>query len=336
MAKRPSKKAPAEDTGLLAALKFVALAQHDVGTVYQTHCRFTQMNNTGYVVAFDGILAAGHPVQEEIPICPHTHRLINALERVAGAVSMTALDTKQLAIKSDKFRALVSCIGDGDLTYAWPDPPQWPLNDAFKVAANIASTFNTEGGQTVMQASIVTRDQSLIGTTGLVVIEAWHGIPTPPGMIIPVSFVKALNKVTKPITRFGFSEGSLTVFFEGDAWLKTQLYQEQFPNVDKVLAYTETAKPVPLAKDVIEGIKAVQPFAETPQVWLGNGKVHSHDDPEQGAAFEAKNAVASVSLNSKNVLALADIITQIDYTGNDTVIPFFGDKVRGAFARYRD
>ena len=335
MAKRP-KKAPAEDTGLLAALKFISVAQHDVGTVYQTHCRFTPMNDTNYVVAFDGILAAGHPVQEEIPICPHTHRLINALERVAGAVSMTALDTKQLVIKSDKFRAVVSCLGDGDLTYTWPDPPQWPLNDAFKVAANVASIFNTEGGQTVMAASIVTRDQSLIGTTGQVVIEAWHGVPMPPGLIIPVSFVKALNKVTKPITRFGFSEGSLTVFFEGDAWLKTQLYQEQYPNVDKVLAYTETAKPVPLAKDVLEGVKAVQSFAETPQVWLGGGKVHSHNDPDQGACYEAKNAVASVSINSKHLLALADIITQIDYTGNEIVIPFFGDKVRGAFARYRD
>lgn len=335
MAKRP-KKAPAEDTGLLAALKFVSAAQHDVGTVYQTHCRFTDMNQRHYVVAFDGILAAGHPVQEEMPICPHTHRLINALERVSGAVSMTALDTKQLVVKSDKFTAKVSCIGDGDLTYAWPDPPAWPLNDKFKQAAELASIFNTEGGQTVMQASVVTRDQSIIGTNGNVVIEAWHGIPTPPGLIIPVSFVKALGKVGKPITRFGFSDASLTVFFDNDAWLKTQLYQEQYPNVDKVLAYTETAKPVPLAKDIVEGVKAVQPFAETPQVWLGGGKVKSHKDGDYGATFEAKSATADVSLNSKHFLALVDAIMQIDYTGNDIVIPFFGENMRGAFSRYRD
>lgn len=334
MAKRP-KKAQAEETGLLTALKFVQLAQQEIGTVYQTHCRFTIINEQHYVVAFDGVLAAGHPVQEEMPICPHTYRLVNALERSSGAMSLTALDTKQLAIKSDKFRALVSCIGDGDLTYAWPDPPQWPLNDDFKKAADIAGIFNTEGGQTVMAASIVTRDYSLIGTNGTVVIEAWHGVPTPPGLIIPMSFVKALMKIGKPIQRFGFCDTSLTVHFEGGAWLKTQLYQERYPNVDRVLVYTETAKPIPLAKEIIEGIKAVQPFAESPEIWLGGGKVRSHKEDNAGATYDAKSAIFDISLNSKHVLALAEIITQIDFTGNDQVIPFFGEKVRGALAKYR-
>lgn len=339
MAKRATKKTK-EESPLLAALRFVQAAQQEVGTVYQTHCRFTNINDKPYVVAFDGVLAAGHPVIEEIPICPHTYRLIDALERVGGAMSLTAMDNRQLSIKSDKFRALVSCIGDGDLTYVWPDPPQWPLNDNFRKAAAVAGVFNSEGGQTVMQASVVSRDGSVIGTNGTVVIEAWHGIPTPPGMIMPMHFVKELAKVNKPITRFGFGGNSLTVFFEGDAWLKTQLYQEQYPNVDKVLAWTETAHPAPLPKDIIEGARAVASFAEGQRIWIGDGRVQSHATTDLGAVYEAKGAKVAVSLNGKHLTAMAEVITQIDFDGNDQVVTFFGEdgdvKVRGAFARYRD
>lgn len=326
MARKPKKT---EETGLLAALKFVQAAQDEIGTVYQTHCRF--LNH--YVVGFNGVLGAGHPVQEEMPICPHTYRLINALERVGGAMSLTALDTKQLSIKSDKFRALVSCIGDGDLTYVVPDLPQWPINDEWKKAAIIASTFNTDGAQTVMAAAVVTRDQSIIGTQGTVVLEAWHGIPTPPGLIIPKGFINALAKVTKPMVRFGFSHQSFTVWFEDQSWLRTQLYQEQYPNVDLVLAYTETAHPTPITKDIYEGIRAVAPFADTSMVWLGGGQVRSHETPDKGAVYEAKGAVSEVAVNAKQMLALEEYIVQIDFTGNEKVICFFGDKLRGAMAK---
>lgn len=333
MARKP-KKVAAQDTGLLAALKFVQVAQQEVGTPYQTHCRFTQLNGTNYVVAFNGIIAAGHPVAEELPACPHTYRLIDALERVGGAMSMTALDNKTVVVKSDKFRAVVSAHGDGDLTYSWPDAPQWPLTDAFKGAADLAAIFTTEGAQTVMAAAVVTRGKSIVGTNGKAIVEAWHGIDMPPGLIIPKSFITAVLKVPKPLIKFGFSQQSFTVFFEDYSWLKTQLYQEQYPNIDMVLAWTETANPMPLAKDIIEGIKAVEPFAETVEVFLGNGAVRSHHDPELGATAVAKSATVECSVNAQFMLALADVIQQIDYTGNEKVITWFGENVRGAFSQF--
>lgn len=331
MAKRATKKDKQEDNELLQALKFVRLAQQDSGTVYQTHCRFYN----GQVVAFDGVLAAGHPVKEEWPICPHTYRLVAALEKARGAVSMTALDNKQLVVKTDKLRALISCIGDGDLTYVHPDTAQWPLSDAFRVAAETASIFTTEGGTTVMAAAVVTRDGSIIGTDGRGLIEAWHGEPTPPGMIIPKVFITALGKVAKPIAQFGFSGTSLTIHFTDGAWLKTQLYQEQFPNVDKVLAWTETARPRDMPKDVYEAIKVVAPFSENNTAYVGDGRVQSHRDDNKGASYQAAGAVETVALNIKQMLLLEPHITKIDFTGNDTVVCFFGDKLRGALSHIR-
>jgi len=326
----PRKTKPKEDTALLAALKFVQVAQAEIGTPYQTHCRFIN----GYVTAFNGVLAAGHPVADEMAICPHTYRLIDALSRAQGAYSLTALDNKVLVLKTDKFKAPISCIGDGDLTYIQPDPAQWPMNDDFKQAAIVASLFNTEGAQTVMAASVCTRDGSIIGTQGNVVIEAWHGIPTPPGLIIPKTFINALAKVNYKLERFGFTNETLTVWFEGGAFLKTQLYLERYPNVDLVLAYTETAKPVDVTPDLFDAIRAIAGFGTGPRIYLGGQKVRSHFKEESAATYECKSAVIDVSLNGKHLLALEPYIKSLDYGGNEKVVVFFGDKLRGALAKY--
>lgn len=326
----PRKPKVKEDSALLAALKFVQVAQAEIGTPYQTHCRFIN----GYVTAFDGVLAAGHPVQEEFSVCPHTFRLIDALTRAQGAYSLTALDNRTLVLKTDKFKAPVSCIGDGDLTYIQPDPAQYPINDAFKIAAQIASLFNTDGAQTVMGASVCLKNQSIIGTNGTVVLEAWHGNFMPPGLIVPKTFISALGKVTSPLSRFGFTNETLTFWFENGAFLKTQLYLERYPNVDLVLAYTETAKPVPVDPELFNAIRAVHSFAQGSQIFLGNQMVRSAHSEAVAATYVCASAVVPVSINAKQFLVLEPYIKQIDFGGNEKVVTFFGDGLRGAVAKF--
>jgi hypothetical protein len=334
MATRPKTKKEPNETGMLAALKFVSLAQKEIGAPYQTHCRFGKINETNFVVAFDGVIAAGHPVDEELQLCPHTKRLIDALGKAKGAVSLTALDSNQLIVKTDKFRASISCLGFGDLTYSYPDPPSFPFSNEFIKAASIAGIFNKDGAQTVMAASVLTKDFSVVGTNNQVVIEAWHGVATPPGLVIPIGFIEQVEKTGMKITHFGFSDNSFTVHFENKAWIKTQLYMERYPSVDMVLAFTETAIYTPLDKELIEAVKAVASFAEASRVWIDEGVVRSHEATEIGASYICKSALTKVGINSKFFLALSDLIEQIDLSGNDKVICFAGKNMRGAMSKF--
>lgn len=335
MAKRATTKAK-DESELLTALRFVSLAQSNEGTPYQTHCRF--INNQ--IIAFDGVLAAGVPVETELAICPHTYQFMRALERAKGQHSISVLDTQQLSITTSRFRALVPCMRSDDLAYVAGDPKGWPLSDAFKHAADAALMFTTEGNTVVAYAAAITRDGSIVGTDGRVFIEAWHGIPTPPDLLIPKQFFSALGKVNKPIIGFGFSETSFTVHFEDTSWLRTQLYvNEAIPNINGVLAWTDSAKPTEIPKDLYAGIEAVAPFNETGRFFIGDGMVSSHENIDQGATYTIKAMEPAGEFVSKQFLALRNLVTAIDFYSNDRAVLFFGknDKtqIRGAFAKIR-
>ena len=64
MAKKQTKTIPS----IVKALDFIALAQKDKGAPYQTTVRLGQ----NQAVATDGVLSAGHSIDEDIVACPHT------------------------------------------------------------------------------------------------------------------------------------------------------------------------------------------------------------------------------------------------------------------------
>lgn len=328
MARAPRKKA--EDNPLLSAMRFVQIAQQEQGAPYQTHSRFLQNR----VLAYDGILAAGIPVAMELPegICPNTYQLIHAMERAKDTSAVT-FENSSVIVKTNKYRAIVPCIPPDVLNIVGPDDWVYPLTDDFRVACQRASVLTREGAQRVVEASIMTRNGSIVGTNGNVLIEAWHGTPTPPGLIIPKSFVDALVKVKKKIVGFGFSDLSFTVGFDDGSFIKTQLYKEEWPSIDLILSYTETANPVDLPKDFFEGVKSVSPFSEDNRVYFGENNIRSHAHNGKGADYTVKGIPDGEAFNIKHLLALEGQIQKIDFTGNERVAVFFGENVRGAISR---
>src|SRR6478736_1475816 len=257
-----------QELELLKALRFVAVAQRDEGTPYQTHCRF----ENGYVVAFDGILAAGYPVSEGMAGCPNTLLLVDALSHVRGAFSLTLMDNHNLAVVSGEYRGLVPCIRQVEIEPITGDAPNYALDDSFKLAALEAGTLCTDGATTVIGASVLTLDHSVIGTNGLGFVERLHKGHTPSGLCLPMAFVKAVAACTLSITKFGFTNGSFTAWFENGAWIKTQLYQEQYPNLDRIFEMMQNHACTPIPEKLITAVKAVERFTETGVVWIDKGQ----------------------------------------------------------------
>lgn len=314
---------------ILEKLRFVAIAQSDTGSPNQTHCHFSATTLTAY----DGILAAGIMLSDIMPdICPNTFQLIKALEK-ANDVSAMTFENNAITIKTNKFRAIVECIPTTDLFPIIPDMGQYPLNDDFRRAANLASIYTKEGAQTVVGASVMLRNGSIVGTNGVALIEVWHGNSMPPGLIVPMTFINALDKVKKPIKSFGFSETSLTIHFEDYSFLKTQLYSEPWPNVDMFLAYTDTGQYVEINKEFFSAVKTVSVFSDDHRIYFDADLIKSHRDSGVGAEYKIKGIPAEQSYNYKNIMPLEGLATHIDFEGNDRVTCFRGDKLRGVLAK---
>lgn len=324
-------KAPKQEIDVLSALKFVAKAQREHGTPSQMHSRVV----SGQLIGYDGVLACGMILQTPLPeTCPNTFQFIHALERAKDASSITFENTT-ITVKTAKFKATVPCIAGHDMQFIFPDSCAYPLNDDFVKALAKAAIFTKEGAQTVAGASVLTTNGTVIGTDTTALIEVHHGNPTPPGLIIPKSFVDAAVKTLKKVIGFGYSETSFTIWYEDQSWIKTQLYVEQWPNVSGIMAYTETANNIrDINKDFWPGVIAVQAFSEDSRIYFDDAFICSHIDKGTGAEYRVADLPKEKqSYNYKNLLKLQEIATKFDFTCNERMAIFFGENIRGALSK---
>jgi hypothetical protein len=333
MARSPRTTKKEQDNPLLTALRFVSVAQEENGTPYQTHARLAGNE----VIAFNGIVAAGYPLPLELYGCPHTFKMIAALSKVRGAYTMTALDTDQIAISTDVFRALVPCIPAQLTETIAPDPGNYQIGKEWLDACERVGLFVTEGAQTVLQSSIITQAYSVIGTNGVVIIEAAGRYNTPSGLMIPYPFIKAACQCGLTPVSFGFSDTSFTLHFEGGAWLRTQLYLDALPGgLGNVLAQMNehNATDIPAGLDV--AIDAVMKFSEDGKtVCIRENKVCSHDEDHTGAQYRLDGLPGFATMNGAFLSKLLPHFTRADFFTHKERVIFLGTGVRAMLMKYR-
>lgn len=329
---RPKKRdtIPQPSNTFLEALRFIGLVLSDKGAPYETHAFL----NNGYATAFNGTLAAGIKIDQEIYAAPNNAILINALSKCGQTISITQLDNNRLSIKSDKFKAVVPCLDPTQFQLAMPDPiAAAAIDDRLKIAMDAVEVLASTDADNVLQASILLNNGSAYATNRSVIFEYWHSIDLPPNLAIPKSFVKALIKTNKKLARFGYSKSSVTFYFDDGSWLRTQLYAEEWPDVSSIL--NNPSQPWPIPADFWKGLEAVAPFSPDGLVYFGKELIQSHATQDLGASFEIPGLPFGPIFSAKQLLLLKDHADTIDFMAkgqHGTYLAFFGKNIRGAIA----
>ena len=333
MAKRPRALKPIENKAseLVAALKFVGSILSDIGAPYETHVLLGGSTAT----AFNGVLSAGHPIDEDLSACPHAGRFLDALGRCDEGVSITQLDSGRLSVKSGRFRAFVPCVDAEIIPTPYPDPPCATVTDDFKQALDAMAPFGKgEGAQSVALASVLMAGRSLVGTDGALILECWHGCDLPPGLALPRVLVAPLCKVQSPLASFGYSSNSATFYFENRSWIKTQLYADKWPDLNMVLNRQPLYLPVPA--NFWEAFASVSPFCENDCLTFADNQLRSHSNPNLGASYDVDDLPSGMCLSAKRLKIVQPHVKEFDFIGVNGVSYFRGDKARGALAQIRE
>lgn len=330
---RPAKsKASSQAEQLSAALAFVDVAIKDdkAALDYQQHVNL----HGKFAVAFNGQVSAGHPIAEELELCPHLSRLQAAISRCGKSLVMAETPTGQLSVKGDKLRALVPCLPPQDMPETQPDTQVAVLTEAVREAFKVCGTLASEEGKRVVEASLLLEANTCTGTNGAALMQYWHGIDLPPAMVLPKLFTAAVVKVAKPLVGFGFSWNddftkvkSVTFWFEGGAWIKTQCYEDAWPSIDHIINHP--SHPSPVLAGLFDAIEAVQHFNDDKFITFAENKVMSHDTSAVGAQYEVKGLQGGLKFDSKLIKQIAPFAKQMDITTYDNRAFFFGDNVRG-------
>lgn len=332
---RPAKTSQAQ--GLLDALAFVEVATND----FEDWQMFVRLSGN-MAVASNGQVSAGHPIAEEINLCPQIGKLMAALKR-CGKTLVIAEVENQLSIKGDRLRALVPCVAIESLPYVVPDQPdpQAVVTDKLKEAFKVCGSISSEAGESVMEASLLLEANTCtaIGKSRASMLQYWHGINLPPNIVLPKVFAAAIVKMEKPITSMGFGWTpdyskviSVTIWFEDGAWIKSQCYQDEWPSISPIIDVQSF--PVDIPEGLVEAVEAVSNFNEDGTAFFANDKVLSHHTDAVGAEFEVKGLQGGKAFLAKTFLSIAGHIKTLDYTTYPDKVYFFGGEpenpIRGA------
>lgn len=339
MASPRKKKAEANGATakLTEAFEFVSPAFKEKGQPFEEFCRIVNHQ----VIAFNGVIAFGHPIDEDMAICPHLGKLLTAIKKAGSTLSLTELDSGRLSMKGDNLRVIIPCIDGSVIPAVMPDPPCGTMNDDILAGFAAVNPLIKEGDQNIrwIETAALMRANTIFATNGHVAFEYWHGIDLPPGLTIPKIAINALAKAKKKLTRFGFGPHSVTFYFEDGAWIRTQTFSEQYPDVDRLMnrAFNgrgpdDLREPPPT---LFEACAAVAPFAETSAVFLGPGIVKSHAADGIGADYPVEGLTGYAVANSEYLKLIAPHAKKLDLHANDEQIIFFGDRIRGVLMKMR-
>ena len=129
MASKPGKRSTnANKSKLLQALEFCGSVLSSTGATYETHIGL----HNNWAIAFNGIVAAGAPIDENLTAYPKADLLVEALSKCEESFSLTQLDMSKLVVKSGKFKATVPCLDPILMQEAFPDPQIVCIDNKFK------------------------------------------------------------------------------------------------------------------------------------------------------------------------------------------------------------
>ena len=316
-------RTPKIENKLIEALKFLSLVTKEKGNPNETHIILT--NKTAS--AFNGVISAGTPIDEELFACPHNQLLLTALSKSSPQLSMTQLSPSKLSIKSGRLQAVIPCLESSLLQTTLPDPLLHPLSDNFKTGLEYVGILANENAQSVVAASILMNGHSLVATDRIMMIEYWHGCDLPPGLALPKAIVAPLTKTKKVLNGFGFSRHSTTFHFEDASWIKCQLYQSDWPNIETIL--NRKCDPTLLPEHLWAAIDAVKDFSPDGNLYARANSLHSHAQEGVGASFECPGIPEGATLSVNQWAAVRAWAKTVAW-GNPTMI--FGDCARAVIA----
>lgn len=309
-----AKKANKPDIGLLHALEFISVAQRANGSDNERHC----MLSDHAAVAFNGVIAAGARIQDDLRCCPQTAKLIAALGHCDPGWQIAQLQDR-LVIQSGEFTANVPIMDGTQLQWAWPDPKLIDVNDDLRAALMAVVGVVNEKSDRVHESAILMQANNCTATNGVVILESWHGWQLPPDILLPKAAVTALTKVKKPIVGVGYGATTVTFWYADNTWLRSQRYLAKWPK--STLLDTPT-HPIALPLQLFQAAEALRPFSENGNLYCWQGKASSHPFATPNAFNGQLRAdVPGITASRVYSLATLDDIAAFATSYDDTTLP---------------
>lgn len=292
----------------------------------------------GRIYGYNGRMALSSPIDLDLEVYPKADKFVKAIESCRDETTkLHVTNAGRLSIKSGAFKALVSCVEGEGYPVLEPEGQLVDLPDTFLKALQALEPVIGDDASRPWSNGVLIRNCSAYATNNVVLAQYWIGVEFPYELNIPGKTIRELLRIRTPITGVQIGSESVTFHFEGNRWLRSQLKDNSWPDVDKVLAGVDSS-PVPLPDGFYEALESVQPFvAKDNRVYFHSGGIGTlpAGQEDEMAHVAVEGLPEGASFNLKMLQCIRGLCERIDFTTYPKPCTFYGDQVRGAIVGMR-
>lgn len=283
----------------------------------------------GYVRGFNGTLALCSPIPFDIACKPKAATLIKAIGNCEESILLSMTPTGRLSVKSGKFKAFIDCV-EGDTVHAMPEGDTVVIDGAVLLQAfKVLAPFIGDDASRPWSNGILLKGASAYATNNITLVEYWTGVNVAEPLNIPRAAVRELLRIDEAPVSVQLSDKSITFHFDGGRWLRTQLFDTEWPDLARVL--NRESAPQPLNAELFDALKTVQPFVDKlGRIHFTPGRVQTSLEEGEGAGYDLPGFEHTGIYQIEMLKLLEGTAQAIDWSTYPNPCMFFGERLRGA------
>ena len=316
---------------MLSSLKFCAgsVAKKDF-VIDLKHFAITD----GFIRGFNGTLALGTPIPFDINCHPNAEQLIKAVSKCNDTIQLSLTKAGRLSVKSGVFKAFIDCI-QGETNHVDPEGEFVEFDGELLLKGiQACAPFIGSDASRPWANGLLIKGQSIFATNNVMLVEYWIGSEFPITINVPKAAVREMQRINEPPINAQITTNSVTFHYSGDRWLRTQLYNTEWPNLSKVL--DRPSVQMPIDERLFEGLESVKSFTDKMgTIFLFPDELRTHADEQEGAGFALDGFGFEGKYNIDMLNLLKDTAISIDWSTYPGPCMFQGDRIRGAIIGMR-
>jgi hypothetical protein len=317
---------------VLDALRFVSSAVARKDYVPElTHFKIKQ----GRVTGFNGRIALSSPIDVDLDVQPKADVLLDAVRACPDTIALNITPAGRLALKSGRFRAYVPCLPNEAAVFVEPEGETVEMGSSFlEGIKRVAPAMGIDASRPWCMG-IKLDGEMLYATNNIILAKYWHGSPIPLDVIIPSTAIAELLRIDEPPTRVQVTDTSISFWFGGERWLRSQLIEPTtWPGepIRKVLDQIPQSQS-PLSEGFAEALETLKPFLnEHGTIYLDPNSISTSLSDGEGALIEIElpGVTRTQAYHHINLVLLTELAETIDWSTYPAPCIFEAERILGA------
>lgn len=278
----------------------------------------------GRIQGTNGNLTIDAPIDLDVEVKVPADRFIKAIKGCGKTQpKFTVTEKGNMTIKAGKFRVMLP-ISTDPFPDVEPEGALFPLTESFMDYLALVKPFINDDSLQLWACGALIRKGSLYATNTALLVGVNAGLDDSIETVLPSYAIDELLRIAEAPTAIRVTKTAATFLFENGSWLRTNLLDKPWPNLDEHLEGIDTTLAV--HGDLMEAVKQVLPFcpdADIPKIKLTPQGVSTDEGAMsaqvEGCSFEGENI-----FHAQMLLKVLSVAEYADFSQHPKPVPFVG------------